>query len=68
MPDPFRNYDAWLEKPYQDAAEAAERALCPECDHHTFEDEGGGEGRCANCGYSRYRDYDSEPGGADWID
>lgn len=70
MPDPFRNYDAWLEKPYQDAADRAEAERCPECDQQTFEDEGSGEGCCSDpeCGYSRYRDWDSEPGGADYID
>ena len=25
MSNPFRNYDAWLERPYQDAIEASER-------------------------------------------
>jgi hypothetical protein len=40
--DPFRNYDAWLEAPYQRAAAQAEAETCPECDQQTVEadDEG----------------------------
>lgn len=63
-------YDRWLEKPYEDREREAEAAHCPECDEYTFEDEGDGEGHCTNedCDYSRYRDWDSEPGGADYVD
>jgi hypothetical protein len=66
----MRNYDRWLEEPYERLARQLEAAHCPECDNYSFEDEGNGEGQCSDpeCGYSRYRDYDSEPGGHDWID
>lgn len=60
-------YDAWLELPYQRAAEQAEAERCPECDEQTLEDDGEGV-ECQNpdCDYRYYRDFDSEPGGADW--
>lgn len=67
--DPFRNYDAWLEEPYQRAAAQAEAAICPECDDETLEYEEDGV-YCTNpeCDYSNYIDWDSQPGGADYVD
>ena len=36
MSDPFRNYDAWLERPYQRAAEAADMFI-DWCETHNIE-------------------------------
>lgn len=55
--DPFASYDAWLEKPYIERAEQAERMSCPECDG-PLTDDGDGGVEC-ECGYSYGPDWDA---------
>ena len=38
MRDPFANYDSWLERPYQDACEAAD-AFIDWCEDHNIDPE-----------------------------
>jgi ribosomal protein L37AE/L43A len=56
MPDPFRNYDAWLEAPYQrpDAPE------CPDCGETMHEDAHERTVDCEACGYHDGFDWDAE--------
>ncbi len=43
------SYDAWLEQPYQDAAEQAEKMACPKCDEQMIEETEGV--KCTECGF-----------------
>lgn len=58
MSDPFGNYDAWLEAPYQQAADAAE---CPDCGSAVEEDTHERTADCTNpdCGWSYEFDWDA---------
>jgi ribosomal protein S27AE len=57
MPDPFANYDAWLEAPYQRTQDAPE---CPECGEALHEDAHERTVDCPECGYHDGFDWDAE--------
>lgn len=52
-------YDAWLEGPYQRAAEEAERLRCPKCDEQMEEDTHDQSVTCRECGFSDGVDWDA---------
>lgn len=53
------DYDAWLEKPYQDREAEAERLRCPNCDAQMEEDAAERSVECGSCGYANGYDWDA---------
>lgn len=53
------DYDAWLERPYQEAYQAAEWLQCPECDGQMNEDRSDQSVECPECGYTNGVDWDA---------
>jgi Zn ribbon nucleic-acid-binding protein len=58
--DPFRNYDSWLEAPYQRAQAEGLRLECPECNAQMDEDAREQSVEGPECGYANGRDWDAE--------
>lgn len=62
--NPFANYDAWLEKPYQNALANDESEECPCCGAEVEVVEDGRVIRCKKCDWSTFthleQDWDPE--------